>query len=60
MVSSNSRVFLDDLVALQAGQLIEAQFEDGVRLLLAEGVAAVRQAGLGADEDAELLDLRCG
>ena len=37
--------------------MIEAQFEDGVDLLLAEAVAAVGQAGFAADQDAEAFDL---
>ncbi len=39
-------VFVVDLVALEAGQLVEAQFEDLVRLVFAEGVAAIGQARL--------------
>ena len=50
-------VLLDDLVALQAGQLIEAQFEDGGDLLGADEVAAVGQPRLVVDADAERLDL---
>ena len=38
---------------LQAGQLVEAQIQDGVGLRLAEGVAAVGQPRLVADEDAD-------
>ena len=49
-----------DLVHFQAGQLIEAQFEDGVGLRLAEGIAAAGQARLAADEDADSLDLLRG
>ena len=37
-------VLVDDLVALQAGELVEAQLEDGGDLLGADDVAAVGQA----------------
>ena len=60
MRSSKLAVFGPDLVALQAGELVEAQFEDGIDLRFAEGVAAAGQARLAADQDAELLDLRPG
>ena len=50
-------VFALDLVALQAGELIEAQVEDLVRLVFAEGVAAIDEARFVADQDADLLDL---
>ena len=57
MRSSNCGVFGADFVHFQPGQLIEAQFEDGVGLGFAEGITAAGQAGLAADEDAEALDL---
>ena len=50
-------VFGLDLVDFQAGQLIEAQFQDGVHLRFAERVTAVGQARLAADENAPALDL---
>ena len=46
-------VFAGDLVALQAGELVQAQVQDGVGLPLAEGVAAVHEAGRRAHLDAE-------
>jgi hypothetical protein len=53
-------VFGADFVHFQAGQLIEAQFEDGVGLGLAEGIAAAGQAGLAANDHADALDLLAG
>ena len=50
-------VFVLDLVALEPGELIEAQIENLVGLLFAERVAAVGQARFVANEDADLLDL---
>ena len=47
-------VFALDLLALQAGELIEAQIENLVRLVFAEGVTAVGQARFVADQDADL------
>ena len=49
-----------DLVALQAGQLVEAQLEDGGDLLGADDVAVVAQPRRGMDLDAEALGLRAG
>ena len=46
-------VFGLDLVDFQAGQLVEAQFQDGVGLPFAERVAAVGQARLAADQNAD-------
>ena len=53
-------VFGPDLVDFQAGQLVQAQFQNRVRLRFAEGVAAVGQPRLAADQDAELFDLGAG
>ena len=44
-------VFELDLVHFHAGQLVEAEVEDGVGLGFAEGVAAAGEAGFVADED---------
>ena len=41
------------LVALHAGELVEAQFEDRVDLALGEHIAVALDGGLRADEDAE-------
>ena len=41
------------LVALHAGELVEAQFEDRVDLPLGEHIAVALDGGLRADEDAE-------
>ena len=46
-------VFALHLVLLHAGELIEAEFEDGVHLALGEHVAIALHGGLRADEDAE-------
>ena len=54
---SRSLYSLDDLVPLQPGQLVEAQFEDGVDLLRADDVAVVGQALRRVDADAERLGL---
>ena len=53
-------VFAEHLVALQAGQLVEAQFEDVVDLLLGQQVLAIGQARFAADFDPEFLDLLAG
>ena len=53
-------VFLIDLLALEPGELIQAKIKDFVSLLFAEGVAAICQAGLAANQDADLLDLPPG
>ena len=53
-------VFAEDLVAFQAGQLIEAEFQDVVDLLFAEEVFAIGQARFAADFDPEFLDLLAG
>ncbi len=53
-------VLADDLVALQAGQLIEAQLEDGVDLLRADEIAAISHARLIVDADAVALRLALG
>ena len=42
-----------DLVNFQAGQLVEAQFEDRDHLLLGEGVAALARPRLVANQDAD-------
>ena len=49
-------VFAFDAVALHAGELIEAEVEDVADLLLGEAVFAIHDAGVAADEDADLLD----
>ena len=41
------------LVALHAGELVEAQFEDRVDLAFGEHIAVALDGGLRADEDAE-------
>ena len=46
-------IVADDLVALEAGELIEAQLEDGGDLLGADEVATVGEASLVVDHDAE-------
>ena len=50
-------VFVVDLVALQPGELIEAQIEDLIGLMFAESVTAVGQPRFVANQDADLLDL---
>ena len=60
MRSSISGVFGLDLVHFQPGQLVEAQFEDGVDLRFAERIAAAGQPRFAADEHAELLHLGAG
>ena len=54
-VDEHAVVFALHLVALHAGELIEAEFEDGVDLALAEDVAVALNGGLRADQDAEPL-----
>ena len=49
-----------NLVDFQTGQLIEAQFENGVRLFFAEFITAVVEASLVANENPELLNSRLG
>ena len=53
-------VFVDDLFALEPGELIEAQIENLVRLMFAESVTAFGQARFVANQDADLLDLASG
>src|SRR5437667_493905 len=53
-------VFLVDLFALETGQLIQAEVENFIRLLLAERVAAIRQARGISNKDAELFHLTFG
>ena len=50
-------VFRPDLVDFQAGQLVEAQIQDRVGLLLAERIAPARQPRFAANQNAELLHL---
>ena len=52
-------VFVDDLFALETGELIKAQIENLVGLMFAEGVTAFGQARFVANEDADLFDLAC-
>ena len=53
MSTQDAVVFALHLVLLHAGELIEAEFEDGVDLALGEDVAVALHGGLRADEDAE-------
>ena len=57
IVSISSLYSLDDLFAFQPGELIQAQIENLVGLMFAEGVAAFGQARFVANENADLLDL---
>ena len=57
IVSISSLYSLVDLFALESGELIQAQIENLVCLVFAEGVAAFDQARFVANEDADLLDL---
>ena len=50
-------VFADDLLALEPGQLVEAQLENLIRLMFAESVATFCEARFVANQDADLLDL---
>jgi len=57
MVFQELLVLALHLIALKAGQLIEAELKDGVGLGLAEAVLPlVVEAGFAAQEDAEFLD----
>ena len=49
IVSISSLYSLDDLLALQPGELIEAKIEDLIGLMFAEGVTAFRQSGFGCE-----------
>ena len=51
--STNCLVLGLDLVNFQAGQLVQAQFQDGIDLRLAEGITAVHQPRFVADENAD-------
>src|SRR5262249_223917 len=51
-------VFGSNLVNFQAGQLVEAHFQDLVGLQFAERVAATRQPRFAANQNAKLLHLR--
>src|SRR5208282_1887170 len=50
-------VFALDLVDFQAGQLVQAQFQDGVHLPFGQRVTALGQARFVADQNAPALDL---
>ncbi len=50
-------VFVVDLLALEAGQLIKAQIENLIRLVFAERVTAFGQPRFVANQDADLFDL---
>ncbi len=54
------RVFGPHFAHFQPGQLVKAQFQDGVGLGFAEGIAPAGQARLAADDDADLFDLLPG
>ena len=60
IVSISCLVFALIFSRFEAGELIEAQIENLVRLVFAESVAAIDQAGFVADQDADLLDLLPG
>ena len=54
-------ILSSDLVALESGELIEAEFEDGIGLLLTEAIGTVlTQAGFTAEQDTEFSNLILG
>ena len=53
-------VFVGDFVALEAGELIKAEIENLIRLVLAEGVTAIDEPRFVANQDADLFDLLSG
>ena len=60
IVSIKLLVFVDDLFALEPGQLIKAKIENLVRLMFAESVTTIGQARFVANQDADLFDLPAG
>ncbi len=50
-------VFARDLFAFETGQLIKAEIENLIRLMFAEGITTIDQAGFVPDQDPDLLDL---
>ncbi len=60
IVAISALYSVDDLFALETGELIEAQIEDLVGLVFAESVTALDEARFVADQDADLLDLPPG
>ena len=51
-------VFLIDLVDFQTGQLVQAQFENGIHLPLGQGIAPRHQPAFAADQNPPLFHLR--
>jgi hypothetical protein len=60
IVSISSLYSLTIFSRSSPGQLIQAQIEDLVRLMFAEGVAAIGQPRFVANENADLFDLPFG